>query len=78
MPAPKKATALIGWLGLSEAKARSSRVSLTIPPGVVPRRRIDFAAAYQSECAAPQPGGLPNKSGKDAATPRRREAATER
>ncbi len=27
------------------------------------RRRIEFAAAYQSECAAPQPGGLTNKSG---------------
>ncbi len=46
----------------------------------------EFAAAYQSECAArspegcqtraaPQPGGLLNKSGKDAATPRGREAA---
>ncbi len=50
-----------------------------------PRSRQSECAARSPEgpegrktTAAPQPGGLLNKSGKDAATPRRREAATER
>ncbi len=30
--------AVSGWLGLSEAKPRSSRLCLTTPPGVVPMR----------------------------------------
>ncbi len=58
MPAPKKASALSGWLGLAQAALKRSG-------------RLNRPRSRQSECAATQPGGLTNKSGTDAARPLR-------